>query len=509
MLPVLTAEQIRSVDQLTVEREPVQSIDLMERAAVAFTKALLRDHGSSPRPVLVLCGPGNNGGDGLAIARHLASRKWPVRVLCPYDPVGSTADNTLNLRRLREVGVEVFLGAGRSLPALRSGELVIDALFGTGLNRPLSGHYHHLVQALNACKTRVLAVDLPSGAFAEGGPDDPTAIVQAQWTCSFQVPKAFMLLPEFSGHCGQWCVVDIGLDREAIASCKSDHVLLEQHDIEALLPVRARSAHKGRFGHALLMAGATGHVGAAVMATAAAVRSGVGLVTAAVPRGGVQALHAAVPEAMVVEHGDVGHLDGPLPTGRWSAVGIGPGIGNHQVTAEVLERALRLWSMPMVLDADALNLLAGSPDLLELLPDGSVLTPHPGEADRLFGPAVDTRERIAKSTSFAQQRGVVVVLKGASTAICLPDGRVLYNATGNVGMAKGGSGDVLTGLMTGLLAQGLPPSDAAILGVWTHGLAGDIAAEEVGADGMTALDVVRAIPQAFRKHRGATSVDRR
>ena len=501
MLPVLTAEQVRRVDELTLEREPVRSIDLMERAALAFTKAFLEDLGSAPRPVLVICGPGNNGGDGLAIARHLAARKWPVRVLCPYDPVGSSPDNALNLKRLREVVVDILSGPDRTLPAFRNDELVIDALFGTGLNRPLTGHYLHLVRELNARKGAVVAVDLPSGAFADGGPEDHSGIVQARRTYCFQVPKPFMLLPESSGHCGQWRVIDIGLDRDAVASSGSRHFLVEAHDTEACLPDRPGSAHKGMFGHALLMAGGTGHLGAAIMAAAAAVRSGAGLVTVAVPRGTAMALHTAVPEAMVRELGDGGQLGGDPPSGRWSAVGIGPGIGQHMQTGLLLENVLRTRSAPLVLDADALNLLASAPGLLEVLPGGSVLTPHPGEADRLFGPSVDTRARIEKSSAFAQRHGVVVVLKGANTAICLPDGRILHNATGNVGLAKGGSGDVLTGLITGLMAQGLHPSDAAVVGVWTHGLAGDIAAEVVGADGMTAMDVVRALPQALRRQR--------
>ena len=503
MLPVLTAEQMRSVDRLTLEREQVQSIELMERAAVAFTLALLSVHGSTPRPVLVLCGPGNNGGDGLAIARHLARRKWPVRAFCPYDPVRSSSDNAVNLRRLRDLGVEVISGADRSFPTLYFGELVIDALFGTGLDRPLTGYYRNIVHELNGRKATVLAVDLPSGALAEGGPDDRTAVVQAQWTCSFHVPKACLLLPEFSAHCGKRCVVDIGLNPEAIASCNSSHFLLEPHDIQALLPERPRGAHKGRFGHALLLAGSTGHLGAAIMAAGAAVRSGVGLLTVGVPRAAVQTIHAAVPEAMIVELGEAGHLAEPLPMGRWTAIGIGPGIGRERTTAVLLERVLSTWSQPMVFDADALNILAASPDLLEMLPAGSILTPHPGEADRLLGPAADTRERITKASSFARQHQVVVVIKGSDTATCLSDGRVLFNATGNVGMAKGGSGDALTGLITGLLAQGLDPSDAAIAGVWLHGLAGDIAALELGHDGMSAMDLVRAVPLAYQVLRKA------
>lgn len=501
MLPVLTAEQARSVDQLTIQREPVRSIDLMERAATAFTRAFLEVLGSSPRPVLVLCGPGSNGGDGLAIARLLAVRKWYVRVVCPYDPVGSVVDNELNLRRLKELPVEVLMGADRSLPPFRAGEVVIDALFGTGLNRPLTGHYLLVVNELNARRGRVFAVDLPSGALADGGPDDRSSMVQAHWTCTFQVPKPLFVLPEYSSVCGEWCIEDIGLDAHAMASCESRHLLVEAGDVRRRMPNRPRNAHKGSFGHALIVAGGQGHLGAAVMATAAATRSGAGLVTAFVPLGGAQAIHCTVPEAMVVEEGRSPFLRSRVPEGRWSAVGIGPGIGRHDATALLLDDLLGTFKGPIVLDADALNILAATPGLLDKVPAGAVLTPHPGEADRLFGDSMDTRERIGKASSFAQERRVVVVLKGANTAICLADGRVLYNATGNAGMAKGGSGDALTGLITALLAQGLPAQDAAMVGVWVHGLAGDLAAAELGQDGMSVMDLIRAVPQAFRRVR--------
>lgn len=501
MLPVLSAEQVRSIDRSTIEREPVASLDLMERAAKAFTSAFLLAHGPSPRPVLVVCGPGNNGGDGLAIARLLAGRKWPVRVLCPYDPTRSTADNAINLRRLKELPVDVLIGAHRSIPPIVAGEVVIDALFGTGLDRPLAGHYLQLVKDLNACGARIFSVDLPSGAWADGGPDDRSAIVQAEWTCSFQVPKPFMVLPEHSASCGEWQIADIGLDRQAIASCASLHHLVEPGDVSRRLANRPRNAHKGSFGHALIVAGGQGHLGAAVMATAAATRSGAGLVTAFVPPGGAQAIHCTVPEAMVVEDGPMPFLSSRVPEGRWSAVGVGPGIGQSEATVHVLDELMRTFKGPIVFDADALNILAATPGMLGSVPAGSVLTPHPGEADRLFGASIDTRERIRRASAFAQQRRVVVVLKGANTAICLADGRVLYNATGNAGLAKGGSGDALTGLITGSLAQGLSAEDAAVVGVWVHGLAGDLAAAELGQDGMTVMDVIRAVPHAFRRGR--------
>ncbi len=500
MLPVLSADQVRMVDARTVQREPIRSLDLMERAALAFVRAFVVRFGDAPRPVLVLCGPGNNGGDGLVMARALTLRGWRVRVLLAYAPDRATADNRHNLERLRELPVELLEGPAGQLPALRPGEWVIDALFGTGLDRPLQGSMLQLVKDLNARRAFVVAVDLPSGAFADGGPDDPTAVVHARATFTFQVPKPFLLLPEHADQVGERHVVDIGLDREAIASCAAPHALLEVGDVRPLLPVRPRAGHKGSFGHALLVAGGTGQLGAAVMAVAAALRSGVGLVTAAVPRGSAPVLHAQAPEAMVAEVGTGDRPEGPVPAGRWTAIGMGPGIGTGPAPTGRLHDVLRS-TIPLVLDADALNILARDHALLATLRPGTVLTPHPGEADRLFGPSDHTRARIAKASAFARERQVVVVLKGAPAAVCLPDGGVRFNGTGNAGMAKGGSGDVLTGLLTGLLAQGMAPGDAAMLGTWVHGAAGDIAAATIGQDGMTAMDLVRALPKGFRRLR--------
>lgn len=503
MLPVLTAEQVRQVDALTIAREPIGSTALMERAAAAFVQAFLTRYGDRPRPLLVLCGPGNNGGDGLVIARSLAERGWPVRVLTAYTEDQASADNRHQLQRLFEKRVERVQRPDGTLPSLRPGEWVIDALYGTGLNRPLRDEVLQLIRELNAQSVAVVAVDLPSGAYADGGPDDPTAVVKASATFSFQVPKRFLMLPEHADRYGERHVVDIGLDRAAIAACASDLALLEVADVVRLLPSRPAGGHKGTFGHALLLAGGTGHLGAAVMAAAAAVRSGAGLVTVAVPAGGALVLHAQVPEAMVVELGTEGSAGSPLPTGRWTALGIGPGIGTEAAPTQRLREVLGQAAAPLVLDADALNILARERGLLDAVPPGTVLTPHPGEADRLFGASTGTLERIDKARAFARERRVVVVLKGGPTATCLPDGGVRFNGTGNAGMAKGGSGDVLTGLLTGLLAQGMAPAEAALLGVWVHGAAGDLAAEAVGQDGMTAMDLARALPVAFQRLRAA------
>ncbi len=496
MLPVLDADQVRTLDRLTMEREPIASIDLMERAAHAFVAALVERAGSTTE-ACVLCGPGNNGGDGLAIARILAKRGWNVRVVVPGNAVGSSADNRLNLSRLGSFSVPVLA----DLPALRAGDLVVDALFGTGLSRPLGEPYRGLVRSLHASRAEVVSVDLPSGAFAGGGPADPDAVVRAAATFTFQAPKPFLLLPEHRSHVGDLRILDIGLDPKALAESGAAWSLTEEGDVAALLPERPSAGHKGSFGHALLLVGGRGHLGAACMAVAAATRSGAGLVTACVPRGAAPVLHAQVPEAMVLEGPEADALSGPVPPGRWTALGMGPGIGQAAGTALILEEVLRGACVPLVLDADALNLLAARPALLALLPPGALLTPHPGEADRLFGAAANTRDRIARSLAFARSHGVVVLLKGAYSAVCLPDGTVRFNATGNAGMAKGGSGDVLTGLLTGLLAQGLSAPEAAVLGAWVHGLAGDIAAAGLGMDGMVAMDLVRCLPKAFQRLR--------
>lgn len=475
---------------------------MMERAAGNCAAKLIGVLGKET-PVAVLAGMGNNGGDGLAMARilHMAGQREVQVIVAQYKSQGS-ADFEANLNRVREADLAVLiLQEGSDLPELHPNVLVIDALFGTGLERPLSGWLKTLVMQLNGLPNQVLAIDLPSGLFADDNArNDMEAIVQADRTFTLELPKLALLMPDHARFCGDWEVVPIGLDKAFIASLGSGLALLEPSDVAAMLPARHRAAHKGTFGHAWLLCGGPGKMGAAILASRACLRSGCGLLTVHVPAGQDVALHVAAPEAMVSM--DEGPCISELPKFyRAAAIGAGPGIGTADETARMLKLLIQNAPAPLVLDADALNILSENKTWLAFLPPGTVLTPHPAELDRLTGKAESSHARLMQAKELAVKHRSVVVLKGANSAVCSPDGRIFFNSTGNAGMAKGGSGDVLTGIITGLRAQGLDALPAALLGVYAHGLAGDLAANKLGMDGMLPSDLTAHLPEAWMQLR--------
>lgn len=499
MIPILTAEQIRKADAYSIANEPISSIDLMERAAQACTDRLTRLFPLATQPAfVVLCGPGNNGGDGMAIARLLFGAGHAVRVIaCPGERPFSP-DAAANRARLTKLALEVVeLQVGSPLSGIRENEVVVDALFGTGLDRPLTGWNKDLVVALNSLPNVVVSVDMPSGLFAEdNSANDTKAIVQADVVLTFEVPKLALLLPENAPYVREWERLPIGLDSAFIHGSGSKDLLVEADDVHQLMPDRPRAGHKGTFGHALIAAGSSGKCGAAILAAHACARSGVGLITAQLPLDLQPAMHVALPEVMALVDVFDKRASGLGPHG-FSAIGIGPGIGTDDDASRMLKRIVQDAPAPLVLDADALNILSENRTWLAFLPKGSILTPHPKEFDRLTDTSATGFERLAKARSFAVRFGIVLVLKGAHTAVCSPDGTVYFNPTGNPGMAKGGSGDALTGIITGLRAQGLEPTSAAVLGVYAHGLAGDLAAKELGMDGMLPSDLIAHLPLAW------------
>lgn len=489
MLPILPVAAIRSAEERACAQHGWTEIDLMDRAATAAAAWLQQRF---PRKgaigFAVLCGTGNNGGDGLAIARLLQRAGHRVHVwLCQGDKTLKPAA-AVQLERLRSAGVQpLVLPVGSALPEIPDHEVVIDALFGIGLDRPLTGWHRDLVLALNARANTVVSIDLPSGLFAEDNRgNDPQAVVQAEQVLTFACPKLALVLADNARYTSDWRVLDIGLG-EALREEKTTYFLLEAKDMGALVPVRARFAHKGTFGHAQVIAGGEGKGGAAVLATRACLRSGAGLVTVEVPDDLLNTIHMAAPEAMV---GTAAGAD---------AVGIGPGIGTDNAAAQRLKLLLQSAAVPLVIDADAINLLSENRTWLGFLPKASILTPHPGEFDRLTSKTSSSFERLERAREFAMRHGVVLLLKGAYSAICAPTGKVYLNPTGNAGMARGGSGDALTGLLTGLLAQGLSALEAATLGAYVHGLAGDLAAADIGMQGMLVSELIDRIPQAWRE----------
>lgn len=495
-MKIFSAEQTRAWDAYTIAHEPLPSIDLMERAAAACTHWLLPRWGGA-RPFVVLCGKGNNGGDGLAIARQLIDYGRSVSVFILDSGKAGSPDFLQNLARLQQLSDRIEL-IESTMPDLAPEAIIIDALFGTGLRGPLAGTAAGLVASLNTLSQPVVSIDLPSGLLPDA-PSAGRAVVRAAHTLTFGAPKLGQLLQENGDFIGHLHVLDIGLSAAYASNTSSPYEYVDAAFARALFRPRQPFAHKGRYGHALLVAGSYGKMGAALMAATACLRGGAGLLSCHSPRCGFAVLQGRVPEAMFLPDAAEEHLTTlPENLDSYAAIGIGPGIGTEEATVELLEAYLRTARCPLVLDADALNILARRNDLLPLVPKGSLLTPHPKEFDRLFGEHSSDFERIHTASTQAMALGSVVLLKGHHTFSAAPDGRGYFNSTGNAGMAKGGSGDVLTGLLTALLAQGYPAAEAAALGVWLHGKAGDAAAQRHSLESLLPTDLAAELGTAFR-----------
>lgn len=495
MLKILTTSQIKALDAYTIQHEPIASIELMERACSAFTSWLTAKF-HTYRAIGVVCGTGNNGGDGLGIARLLNEQGYDVKVWIVKGSMSESEDFKTNLGRIRGKipAFEIVSESDQNLFSDRS--ILIDAIFGSGLSRPVDGIYSQAIRCMNKTNVIRIAVDMPSGLMA----DKPSEgeIVRADHTVTFQLPKLSFLFPQNSSYVGTWHIVDIGLDRNFIADAGSNYSLLEQADINALLKPRSKFDHKGSFGHALLIAGSYGKMGAAVLGARSALRSGAGLLTVHVPQSGYEIMQTSVPEAMASVDENEKVLSSFPDIKAFSAIGIGPGIGQDKKTINAFKALLEISAMPLVIDADALNILGSNRELLHMLPKNSILTPHPKEFERLVGSWENDFERLKKQTDFSVKTGTNVLLKGAHSSISTPEGKVYFNNTGNPGMATGGSGDVLTGVIVGLLAQGYSGLESALIGCWVHGLAGDRAAAHFGQISMTASDITDYLPDAFR-----------
>lgn len=515
-MKIFNAAQIRAWDAFTIAQEPLRSIDLMNRAAQTFVDWFVQSFPDTQTPVYVFAGTGNNGGDGLAVARLLFRAFYDVKVfICPFTGKYSPDFEAQRQELPPDIALSTVLAplaiadgvavlhtrdmAGRESHTLLSQDagraIFIDALFGTGLSRPLEAPWPALIHFINSLPGRRVSIDLPSGLLA----DAPTlgSCIRADDTFTFQQPKASFFFSENAEYIGKWVTGDIGLHPDFAEEQACDTYFLEKKDVAGLLRPRKTFSHKGSFGHALLIAGSYGKTGAALLAAWAALRSGLGLLTVHAPRGAYSILQTAAPEAMFSADADEYKWTQTPETTHYQAIGIGPGIGTAAETGQALGRLLAQTDKPVVLDADALNLLARHPEFWDIIPKGSILTPHPKEFARLFGDSPDGFGRNRLQRERAQAHGVYIVLKGAYTAVAGPEGSCWFNATGNPGMATGGSGDVLTGLLTGLLAQGYDPKSACLLGVYLHGLAGDIAAGMFSQEAMIAGDLAAVLGQAW------------
>ena len=474
----------------------------MERAARVLTQVVVQEW-TVATPIVIFAGPGNNGGDALAMARMLSEQNYQVSVYLFNISGHLSADCAANKQRLLDTKLAknfVEVSTEFDPPVLDSNTLVIDGLFGSGLNKPLAGGFASLVKYINASPSKVVSIDVPSGLMTEDNAYNVRAnIIRANMTLTLQNPKLSFLFPENQQFVGQLRVLDIKLSKEGIEKIEASFTMIEESDVRERLLTRSPFAHKGQMGTALMIAGCYGMAGAAVLATKACLRAGVGKVVVNSPRRNIPILQTAIPEAVVRSGSEETIFAETIDTDDYQAMGIGPGLGQSEQTAIALIAQLRRTQCPIVADADAINILGNHRAWLQQLPKEIILTPHPKELDRLEGHSADTYERITKACNLAERLKGYVILKGHYTAICCPDGHVMFNTTGNAGMATAGSGDVLTGILTGLLARGYKPQDACIVGVYLHGLAGDLAAKEIGEESLIAGDIIQYIGKAFKR----------
>ena len=501
-MKILTTQQIREADAYTIAHEPIASIDLMERAASVCAEWIAKRH-SDGAVLYIFCGTGNNGGDGLAIARILNnSKNYNIKVLVIRHNDKTSSDFSTNLLRLtKSKNVDIIdVSETAQLPEIAENAIVIDAILGSGLSKPITGFLADIIEHINSSKgATIISIDIPSGLFAEDNSVNTGKVICADYTLTFELPKLCFLFPENALFVGEWEVLPIGLSKEFITQAATQYHYLTEELILPLLKKRDKFSHKGTYGHALIIAGSKGKIGAAVMAAKSALRAGAGLVSAHIPNCGYTVLQSSVPEAMCETDANETHISGRIKTGNCNAVAVGPGIGNDPDTIRALKLLIQDTTVNTVFDADALNIIAENKTWFSFMRDGSILTPHPKEFERLFGKSDNSFERLKLQREMAMKYGFYIVLKGAHTSIAFPDGNVYFNSTGNPGMATGGSGDVLTGIICGLLAQGYKPYEAIVLGVYLHGIAGDVAAEKMSEQGMTAMDIIDGMGEAWKR----------
>jgi NAD(P)H-hydrate epimerase len=499
-MKIFPSIQIKELDAYTIEHEPIASIDLMERAATAFVNTLVK-RWSDDVHVVVFAGPGNNGGDALAIARILCLRKYNVKAFLFNPQAELSPDCQENVGRLANIAACDFTQVTQRFvpPTLDEDTLVIDGLFGTGLNKPLQGGYAAVIKYINSSCSTVVSIDVPSGLMSEDNTFNlKENIIKADYTFSLQFPKLAFLFSENEQYVGECKVLDIGLSKKGIEEIDTIYSISEIQDILRMIRPRGRFSHKGTYGHGLLIAGSYGMAGSSVLAARAALRTGIGLLTVHAPIKNNDIVQISVPEAIVNQDINQYYFSNAEEADKYQAVAIGPGLGTSPDTVEAFIAQLKQTQSPMVLDADAINILAENHSVMNFVPVNSILTPHPKEFQRLVGRCNNTYEMLLKASDITFRRKLYIILKGAWTAVITPDGDIHFNPTGNPGMATAGSGDVLTGILLSLLAQGYTSEEAAILGTFLHGQAGDIAEASMGMRGMTASDIVDKIPEAWK-----------
>ncbi len=499
-MKIFTTKLIQKLDEYTIEHEPISSIDLMERAAVALTNKIT-EQWDNQTPVIVFAGPGNNGGDALAMSRLLAEKGYTVEIFLFNTKGVLSEDCELNKARLEKIkGISLHEISNQFVPPTLTPEhLVIDGLFGSGLNQSLSGGFAAVVKFINASLATVVSIDIPSGLMGEDNTFNiPEHIIKADYTYTLQLPKLSFFFAENEEYLGKWSIIDINLSKEGIDELDTPFHTIDFEEIKKLIQPRKKFSHKGTYGHGMLIAGSQGMAGAAVLSAKSCLRSGIGLLTVHSPVCNCQILQTSVPEAIVERDIHEQYFAEATDVDDYQAVGIGPGLGKSIETEAALLEQLQACHNSLVIDADALNILSDNRKMLQKLPKGTILTPHPVELERLLGKCQNSYERLTKAAELARSAGIFIVIKGAYTMIVTPTNSFYINTTGNPGMATAGSGDVLTGIILSLLTQGYKPEIACKVGVYVHGLAGDCAAKRVGEISMIAGDIIEYLPAAFR-----------
>lgn len=496
-MKILPVEKIREADAYTIQNEPIQDIDLMERAAGKCFEWIYQ-HVPSAHTLKIVAGSGNNGGDGLAIGRMMAEKGYTVEVYLTAEPEKLSPSCKKNYDRLPRSLMTTKFPEETTDVKISPGDVVIDALFGSGLTRPVTGFHARLINQINQSEAMVVAIDVPSGLFIDKTVHDEVqpAIIKADYTLTFAPPKMAFFFPENDAYIGEWIMLDIGLSEEFLAQVETTNFMVTAASVKPFLRKRNKFSHKGSFGHTLLISGERGKMGAAVLAAKACLRAGSGLVTVRTPSSGVDILQTAVPEAMLAIDPNDNHFSTLPRLDGYTAIGIGPGIGIEKQTTDAFKHLIQA-GLPMVIDADAINILGENKTWLSFLAPGSILTPHPKEFERIAGKTSDDFDRNKRQRELSFKHSCYIVLKGANTAITSPNGACFFNTTGNPGMATAGSGDILTGIITGLIAQQYLPLEACLLGVYLHGLAGDLAAEIAGQEALIASDIINNIGNAF------------
>ncbi|MCZ4242618.1 NAD(P)H-hydrate dehydratase [Pedobacter punctiformis] len=474
MQTLLTSVQMRKADEYTIANKPIASVDLMEQAAKSFVKNFIRDEPDAGKNIAVLCGKGNNGGDGLAIAYLLLGAGYKnLKVYLVNFSAQKSDDYTINLQRLEETRcLKIKIDQPSAFKNINA-DLIIDAILGSGLNKPLKGDYLELVASINQLNKKIYAVDAPTGFFAEGKIPAPYNGIKAYKTICFQRPKINFFFPESVAATAHFEVAEIGLDEDFIQKSTTDFYLIEKQDVAERLKPRKIFSHKGTYGHALIIAGNTNTMGAALLSSMACLYAGAGLTTACIPQSGLTALNAVLPEVMALPRDEYTRIENPA---KYQSIAIGPGLGVSIENERLLESLIAnniANNKVLVIDADALNIVSDRQDLLDKLPVNSILTPHMKEFDRLFGEHESWWDRVETAKNKARELKIVIVLKNQFTFICTPGGKVIINPTGNAAMAQGGMGDILTGIIASFAAQGYSSEDAAILACYIHGRAGD------------------------------------